>query len=47
MRDKTKQHEEMLIKQRKLLAAAKQGSLQIIKSSGFVYYASDFDAADD
>ncbi|EAR96332.2 IQ calmodulin-binding motif protein (macronuclear) [Tetrahymena thermophila SB210] len=47
VKDFSKKREELLLKQKKLFYAVKQGNIQIIKNSGFVYYPHDVNTIDD
>lgn len=47
IRDFSRKREELLLKQKKLFYGAKQGSLQIVKNSGFIFYPHDINSLDE
>ncbi|KAL4456256.1 hypothetical protein ABPG74_014217 [Tetrahymena malaccensis] len=47
VKDFSKKREELLLKQKKLFYAVKQGNIQIIKNSGFIYYPHDVNTLDE
>ncbi|KAL4504381.1 hypothetical protein ABPG72_009827 [Tetrahymena utriculariae] len=47
VKDFSKKREELLLKQKKLFYAVKQGNIQIIKNSGYIYYPHDVNTIDE